>query len=194
MGEAEARNLASALENPLATPVKIEEERSASASLGQDSIKSGIYSGLLGLALIFVAVLLYYRLAGLVALIALAIEGILLFGILVMFGAVLTLPGIAGTILTLGMAIDANVLIYERLREEIAAGKPLRAALDAAYDKAFSAIFDSHVTTLITAAILFWQATGSASSPPCSPRSSSRGTSSSGSSNSTFSGKSPWPI
>ena len=160
MGEAEARNLASALENPLATPVKIEEERSASASLGQDSIKSGIYSGLLGLALIFVAVLLYYRLAGLVALIALAIEGILLFGILVMFGAVLTLPGIAGTILTLGMAIDANVLIYERLREEIAAGKPLRAALDAAYDKAFSAIFDSHVTTLITAAILYWMATG----------------------------------
>ena len=160
MGEAEARNLASALENPLATPVKIEEERSASASLGQDSIKSGIYSGLLGLALIFVAVLLYYRLAGLVALIALAIEGILLFGILVMFGAVLTLPGIAGTILTLGMAIDANVLIYERLREEIAGGKPLRAALDAAYDKAFSAIFDSHVTTLITAAILYWMATG----------------------------------
>ena len=160
MDETEARNLASALENPLATPVKIEEERSASASLGEDSIKSGIYSGLLGLALIWLAVLLYYRLAGLVALIALAIEGVLLFGILAMFGAVLTLPGIAGTILTLGMAIDANVLIYERLREEIAAGKSLRSALDASYDKAFSAIFDSHVTTLITAAILYWMATG----------------------------------
>lgn len=160
MGESEARNLASALENPLATPVAIEEERSASASLGADSIRSGIYSGLLGLALICVAVLFYYRLAGLVALIALTIEGVLLFGILAMFGAVLTLPGIAGTILTLGMAIDANVLIYERLREEVATGKTLKSALDASYRKAFSAIFDSHVTTLITAAILYWMATG----------------------------------
>ncbi|HEX8294899.1 MAG TPA: protein translocase subunit SecD [Chthoniobacteraceae bacterium] len=160
MSEKEARNLASALENPLATPVSIEEERSASASLGEDSIKSGIYAGLLGLALIWAAVLFYYRLAGLVALIALAIEGVLLFGILSLFGAVLTLPGIAGTILTLGMAIDANVLIYERLREEVATGKTLKAALDAAYRKAFSAIFDSHVTTLITAAILYWMATG----------------------------------
>ena len=118
------------LENPLQTPVSIEEERSASASLGEDSIKSGVYAGLLGLALIFVAVLFYYRLAGLVALIALAVEGVLLFGLLAMFGAVLTLPGIAGIILTLGMAIDANVLIYERLREEVAAGKSLKTALD----------------------------------------------------------------
>lgn len=160
MSEKEARNLASALENPLQTPVLIQEERSASASLGADSIKSGIYSGLVGLVLIAVAVLFYYRLAGLVALIALAVEGLLLFGILAMFGAVLTLPGIAGTILTLGMAIDANVLIYERLREEIASGKSLKSALDAAYRKAFSAIFDSHVTTLLTAGILYWMATG----------------------------------
>jgi SecD/SecF fusion protein len=148
------------LENPLQTPVSIEEERSASASLGQDSIKSGLYAGLVGLALIFVAVLFYYRLAGLVALVALAVEGVLLFGFLAMFGAVLTLPGIAGIILSLGMAIDANVLIYERLREEIAAGKSLKTALDASYNKAFSAIFDSHVTTLITAIILYWLATG----------------------------------
>jgi SecD/SecF fusion protein len=160
MSEKEARDLASALENPLETPVAIEEVRSASASLGEDSIKSGIYSGLVGLGLIWLAVLFYYRLAGLVALIALAVEGLLLFGILAMFGAVLTLPGIAGTILTLGMAIDANVLIYERLREEVATGKSLKTALDAAYRKAFSAIFDSHVTTLITAAILYWMATG----------------------------------
>jgi SecD/SecF fusion protein len=158
--EPEARNLASVLENPLQTPVRIQEERSTSPSLGADSIKSGIYSGLWGMALICLAVLAYYRLAGFVALIALAVEALLLFGLLAMFGAVLTLPGIAGTILTLGMAIDANVLIYERLREEIAAGKPLKIALDAAYNKAFSAIFDSHVTTLVTAAILYWQATG----------------------------------
>ncbi len=158
--EQEARNLASVLENPLQTPVRIQEERSTSASLGADSIKSGIYSGLLGMALICIAVLFYYRLAGFVALIALAVEALLLFGLLAMFGAVLTLPGIAGTILTLGMAIDANVLIYERLREEIAAGKSLKVALDAAYNKAFSAIFDSHVTTLVTAAILYYYATG----------------------------------
>lgn len=158
--EKEARGLATVLENPLQTPVSIEEERSASASLGQDSIRSGVYAGLVGLALIFVAVLLYYRLAGLVALMALAVEGVLLFGLLAMFGAVLTLPGIAGIILSLGMAIDANVLIYERLREEIKVGKSLKTALDDSYSKAFSAIFDSHVTTFITAAILYFLATG----------------------------------
>ena len=158
--EQEARGLASVLENPLQTPVSIEEQRSASASLGQDSIKSGVYAGLVGLALIFVAVLFYYRVAGLVALAALAVEGALLFGLLAMFGAVLTLPGIAGIILSLGMAIDANVLIYERLREEVALGKSLKTALDESYRKAFSAIFDSHVTTLITAAILYFLATG----------------------------------
>nr|MDQ3622519.1 protein translocase subunit SecD [Verrucomicrobiota bacterium] len=158
--ETEARTLASVLENPLATPVVIDEQRSASATLGADSIKSGVYAGLLGLALTVVCVLAYYRLAGVVALVALAINGLLLFGAMGMFGAVLTLPGIAGIILTLGMAIDANVLIYERLREEMAAGKSLKASIEAAYDKAFSAIFDSNVTTLITAGILSWQATG----------------------------------
>lgn len=158
--EQEARSLATVLENPLQTPVSIEEERSASASLGQDSIRSGVFAGLVGLALIFVAVLFYYRFAGLVALVALAVEGVLLFGFLAMFGAVLTLPGIAGIILSLGMAIDANVLIYERLREEIAVGKSLKTALDDSYRKAFSAIFDSHVTTLITAAILYFLAIG----------------------------------
>ncbi|MHA3771423.1 protein translocase subunit SecD [Verrucomicrobiota bacterium sgz303538] len=158
--EAEARNLASVLENPLQTPVRIEEERSASASLGADSINSGIYSGMIGVVVTIIAVLAYYRFAGLVANIALAINMIILFGAMAMFGTVLTLPGIAGIILTLGMAIDANVLIYERLREEMAAGKPLKAALDAAYEKAFTAIFDSNVTTLITAVILFWKAAG----------------------------------
>jgi len=158
--EKEARGLASVLENPLQNPVKIIEERSVSATLGADSIKSGIYSGLLGLVLTFGFVLIYYRFAGLVANVALVINLILLFGAMSMFNFVLTLPGIAGIILTIGMAVDANVLIYERLREELAAGKPLRAALDASYAKAFSAIFDSNLTTLITSVILFWQATG----------------------------------
>lgn len=156
----EARNLASVLENPLRTPVQIEETRSVSASLGADSIRSGIGAGLLGLALTLVFVVLYYRLAGVIACLALAVNLILLFGAMCMFNFVLTLPGIAGIILTIGMAIDANVLIYERLREEMAAGKSLGAAVNAAYDKAFSAIFDANLTTLITSAILFWQATG----------------------------------
>ncbi len=160
MTEKEARNLASALENPLAVPVAIEEERSASASLGDDAINSGIKAGLVGVALTFICVLLYYRFAGLIANLALAINVILLFGAMAAFNVVLTLPGIAGIILTVGMAVDANVLIYERLREELATGKSLKASLSAAFDKAFSAIFDSNITTLITAVILFWQATG----------------------------------
>jgi SecD/SecF fusion protein len=158
--ESQVRNLASALENPLKTPVVIEEERSAAASLGEDSIKSGLNSGIYGIIATVLVVLLYYRFAGLVANIALAINTIILLGTMVMFGSVLTLPGIAGMILTLGMAIDANVLIYERLREEMAEGKTLKSSINAAYDKAFSAIFDSNVTTLITAGILFWKATG----------------------------------
>ena len=158
--ETEARNLASVLENPLQNQVRIEEERSVSATLGSDSIKSGIYSGLLGLVLTFLLVLAYYRFAGAVAIVALLVNLLLLFGAMTIFGFVLTLPGIAGIILTIGMAVDANVLIYERLREELAAGESLRVAVGASYDKAFSAIFDSNLTTLITAVILFWQATG----------------------------------
>jgi SecD/SecF fusion protein len=158
--EEEVRNLASVLENPLQTPVTVEEERSVSATLGSDSIRSGVYAGLVGLALSFLFIIIYYRFAGLVASIALILNLVLLFGAMAMFYFVLTLPGIAGIILTIGMAVDANVLIYERLREELATGKPLNVALNAAYDRAFSAIFDSNVTTLITALILFWKATG----------------------------------
>ncbi len=159
--EQEARSLSSVLENPLANPVKIEEERSVSATLGSDSIRSGVVAGLVGLAFTLLFVIVYYQAAGVVAIIGLAVNIILLFGIMSMFNFVLTLPGIAGIILTIGMAIDANVLIYERLREETAAGKSFKAAIQSAYEKAFSAIFDANVTTLITSAILFWQASGS---------------------------------
>lgn len=158
--EQEARGLASVLENPLQTPVKIEEERQVSASLGSDSIKSGIYSGIAGLVLVVVFMLIYYRFVGLIANIALLINCIMVIGAMAMFGSVLTLPGIAGLILSLGIAVDANVLIYERLREEIDQGKTLRRAVDTSYSKAFSAIFDAHVTQFLTAAILFWLATG----------------------------------
>jgi len=158
--ETEARGLASVLENPLQTPVKIEEERQVSASLGSDSIKSGIYSGIAGFALVVVFMLIYYRLVGLIADIALGINCIMVVGALGMFNSVLTLPGIAGLILSLGIAVDANVLIYERLRDEIKQGKSLRTAIDTSYQKAFSAIFDAHVTQFLTAVILFWLASG----------------------------------
>lgn len=158
--EKEARDLASVLENPLRTPVEIEETRSVSPTLGGDAIRAGVLSGLGGLALVMIFVLCYYRLAGVVALFGLGINIILLFGMMTLFHFVLTLPGIAGIILTIGLAVDSNVLLYERLREEMAGGKSLGPALDGAYSKAFSAIFDVNVTTLITAGILFWQATG----------------------------------
>src|SRR6516225_9754134 len=159
-GEQEARGLASVLENPLQTPVRIEEERQVSASLGSDSIKSGIYSGIAGFVLVVVFMIIYYRLVGLIADIALLINCIMVVGVLGMFNSVLTLPGIAGLILSLGIAVDANVLIYERLRDEIGQGKSLRMAIDTSYRKAFSAIFDAHVTQFLTAAILFWLASG----------------------------------
>ncbi|HXX41237.1 MAG TPA: protein translocase subunit SecD [Chthoniobacterales bacterium] len=159
-GEQEARGLASVLENPLQTPVKIEEERQVSASLGSDSIKSGIYAGIAGFALVDVFMLIYYRLVGFIADIALLINCIMVVGALGMFNSVLTLPGIAGLILSLGIAVDANVLIYERLRDEIKQGKSLRIAIDTSYSKAFSAIFDAHVTQFLTAVILFWLASG----------------------------------
>ena len=158
--EKEARGLSSVLENPLQTPVNIEEERSVSPTLGLDSIRASIMAGLLGLAITLVCVLLYYRLPGLVANLALIVNLVLLVGALTMFRFVLTLPGIAGIILTIGLSVDANVLIFERLREEMALGKSLKVAMETAYQKAFSSIFDANVTTLITAIILFWQATG----------------------------------
>ncbi|CAN5594374.1 protein translocase subunit SecDF [soil metagenome] len=160
--EQEARGLASVLENPLQVPVSIEEERSVSPTLGLDSIRASIRAGLIGLAITLLFVAIYYRFAGLVVNLALIVNLVLLLGEfqLIPGGVVLTLPGIAGIILTIGMAVDASVLIYERLREELESGKTLRAALPAAYDKAFSSIFDANVTTLITATILFFYASG----------------------------------
>jgi SecD/SecF fusion protein len=157
----QARDLASALENPLRVPVVIEETRSVSATLGADSVRSGMLAGLSGIALVMIFIFFYYRFIGLIAIAGLLLNMVLLMGAMAMFNFTLTLPGIAGIILTIGMAVDANVLIYERLREELQAGKSLPAAINGAYDKAFSAIFDANITTLITSVILIWQATGS---------------------------------
>ena len=156
----EARQLASALENPLKTPVKIVEERDVDPSLGRDSIQSGFRAALYGIIAVAGFMAVYYLLAGLIANVALLLNIVVLLGIMCSVNTTLTLPGIAGIVLTVGMAVDANVLIYERLREELALGKSLRGAISAAYERAFSTILDSHVTTLIASIILIYLGTG----------------------------------
>lgn len=157
----ETKKLANALMNPLENPLIVEEERSVSPTLGSAIVKQGIWSGLIGLAITAVFVLIYYRTGGIVALVGLVVNGLMLFGAMAMFGFTFSLPGIAGIILTIGLAVDANVLIYERLREELEAGKSLKSAIAASYDKAFSAIFDANITSLISSIILFSMASGS---------------------------------
>jgi len=157
----ETKELANALMNPLENPLIVEQERTVSPTLGSAFVKQGIYSGLAGLAITILFILLYYRMAGLVAVVALIINAVILFGVMAMFGFSFSLPGIAGLILTIGMAVDANVLIYERLREEIDNGKSLKSAIGSAYDKAFSSILDANLTTLIACVILIGMASGS---------------------------------
>ena len=157
-GREEVRRIVFALNNPLKNPLAILSERNVTARYGKEVVRQGITAAVTGLALTLAFILIYYRLAGFVALAGLAINMLILFGAMAMFGATFTLPGIAGIILTIGVAVDANVLIYERLREEMAAGKSLKNALKAAYEKAFSAIFDANITTLLTAIILLWRA------------------------------------
>ena len=159
-GTSEVERLSQQLMNPLENPLIVEEQRQVSARLGAATIKQGIYAGIAGLALTLIFVTLYYRFAGIIALLGLSVNILILFGAMAMFGFTFTLPGIAGIILTIGVAVDANVLIFERLREELSAGKSVGAAIKSAYDKAFSAIFDANITTLITALILFWRASG----------------------------------
>jgi SecD/SecF fusion protein len=153
--EEEARALATILENPLENPMAIVSESSVSAAYGESSINQGKWVAIAGLIMTTCFMLFIYRLAGLIAIVGVLVNLSLLFGGMALFQFTLTMPGIAGIVLTIGMAIDANVLIYERLREEMANGKSLAAALESAYDKAFSAIADSNITTLISAAILF---------------------------------------
>jgi len=152
----EVQGLANALMNPLENALKVDEFRNVSPTLGEAVVQQGMWAGMLGLTITAVFILLYYRVAGFIALFGLAVNAVVLFGVMAMFGFRFSLPGIAGMILTIGMAVDANVLIFERLREEMAAGKSFKNAIAAAYEKAFSAIFDSNITSLITAIILFW--------------------------------------
>jgi protein-export membrane protein SecD len=144
----------------LPAPVKVIEERTVGPTLGEDSIKNGFMSAIIGIAIVFVFMIVYYRASGLIADIALALNLIILIAVMAYFQFTLTLPGVAGIALTLAMAVDANVLILERIREEIAIGKTARVAVDAGYQKVFWTIFDANITTLIAAIFLFQFGTG----------------------------------
>ena len=157
----EARNLALLLRaGALAAPIEIVEERTIGPSLGQDNVDQGFESVIIGFVLVLLFMAVYYRAFGLVANLALALNLVLIVAVLSMLQATLTLPGIAGIVLTVGMAVDANVLIYERIREELANGSTPQASIHAGYDKAFSTIVDANVTTLIAAVVLFSFGTG----------------------------------
>ena len=156
----EAQDLASILQNPLRAPLRIVYSSDVDPTLGKDSIHSGIRAAIAAVVFVSLFMLAYYWIAGLTANVALITNIIILMGVMCSIGTTLTLPGIAGVVLTIGMAVDANVLIYERLREEIAKGKSLRGAIDAGYARAFGTIFDSHVTTLISSVILIFFGTG----------------------------------
>jgi protein-export membrane protein SecD len=164
MGQApmeEARDLALVLRaGAFSAPLAIVEQRSIGPQLGQDSIDQGRIAGIIGITLVVIVMMVYYRFAGVLAVSALLIYVLLLLAGLAGLGATLTAPGIAGIILSLGMAVDANVLIFERIREELALGRTVRAAVDNGFGHAMSAIVDSNITTLITALVLFQVGTG----------------------------------
>ena len=144
----------------LPVPLHVVELRQIGPSLGQDSIRQGLSAGALGLGLVILIMLVYYRFSGVLAVLGLMFYAASTLAILAGFDAVLTLPGIAGFVLSIGMAVDANFLIFERIREELARGKTVRRAIDEGFDHAWSAIVDTHVTTALTAAILYQFGTG----------------------------------
>ncbi|MBA7475095.1 Protein translocase subunit SecD [subsurface metagenome] len=157
----EAKNLAIVLRaGALPAPVNIIENRTVGPSLGRDSVRAGVVATGIGLICVMLFMVIYYKLSGLITNLALILNLIILLGMMAYFRATLTLPGIAGIILIIGMSVDANVLIFERIREELRAGKTVRVAIDSGYQKAFRTILDSNLTTLIAAAFLFQFGTG----------------------------------
>ena len=144
----------------ITTDVEIIEEVTVGPSLGRDSIRAGLIAGLGSFAGVLLFMVIYYRLSGVNAVVALALNILLVMGVIGYFGATLTLPGIAGLILTVGMAVDSNVLIFERIREELAIGKTVRSAVDQGFGRAFMTILDCNVTTLVAAFFLFSYGTG----------------------------------
>jgi protein-export membrane protein SecD len=157
----EAKDIASVLKaGELPAPIKIIQTNYVGPSLGQDSINSGSFSMIIGLALVLIFMLLYYKASGIIANIALVINIIIIFAVLYTMNAVLTLPGIAGLLLTVGMSVDANVIIFERIKEEIKSGKTIYASVNNGYKKAFVTILDANITTLLTAFILSFIGSG----------------------------------
>lgn len=157
----EAQDLALVLRaGALPVPLKVAEVRKIGASLGEDAIRQGLAAGGLGLALVILIMVVYYRFSGFLAVLGLLFYGLTTLGILAGFDATLTLPGLAGFVLSIGMAVDANFLIFERIREEMTRGKTIRTAINEGFDHAWSAIVDTHVTTALTAAILYQFGTG----------------------------------
>ena len=155
-GQQESEDLSLVLKaGSLPAGIRQLQESTVGPSLGADSIRSGLLSGLVGLVVVLCIMLAYYARSGINATVALVLNAVILIGVLAYFKAVLTLPGIAGVILLIGMAVDSNVLIFERIREEVRAGKALFAAVDAGFDKAFLTIIDTHVTTIVSCAFLF---------------------------------------
>ena len=157
----EATDLAIVLRaGALPAPVQVLEERTVGPSLGADSIRQGIVAILASTALVFLFMLIYYRLSGLIADVALGLNLLLLMATMAGFHATLTLPGIAGIALTIGMAVDTNILIFERIREELRGGKTIRGAIDAGFSRAFKTVIDTHVTVLVSGLILYQFGTG----------------------------------
>jgi len=157
----EARDLSIVLRaGALPAPVKIVEETTVGPSLGKESVEKGIKAGVAGILIVMLFMLIYYKVAGLAADLALLMNVVLLWAMMVLLGATLTLPGIAGFILTVGMAVDANVIIFERIREELRKGRNLFSAVEAGFSRAWGTILDSNITTLIAAAVLFQFGTG----------------------------------
>ncbi len=157
----EAKDLALVLRSgALPVPVEIEQERTVGPSLGKESIDKGKTSMIIGGILVIIFMIFFYRLQGVVADIALALNMLFIMAFLSAFGVTLTLPGIAGLVLTLGMAVDGNIIIFERIKEELATGKSPLAAIDAGYGRSLWTVLDANITTLITALILFWFGTG----------------------------------
>ena len=157
----EARDLALGLRSgSLPVSVNIVQERTVGPSLGKDSIEKGMFSMMLGGILVFIFMIIAYKKQGIIADIALGLNVLFIMGALSAFGVTLTLPGIAGLVLTLGMAVDGNIIIFERIKEELRGGKVPFSAIDSGYGRSLWTILDANITTLITALILFWFGTG----------------------------------
>jgi SecD/SecF fusion protein len=156
----EAFDLANALNNPLDVPLKVVEQYEVGPSLASDAVSSAKIAFIISTALTVLFILVFYTVGGVVAAIGMAVNVLVVLGVMASFEATLTMPGIAGIVLTLAMSVDSNILIFERMREELAAGKSLPAALEAGFEKAWSAILDSNVTTLIVAAVMIWLGNG----------------------------------